>query len=72
MRAAQRFDVFAVALGKMADKGVGQRQDILGALAQWRQMQRHHGNTVQKVLPETLFTRLLPQIAVGGGDEPET
>lgn len=40
-------------------------------LRRGRQGQREHGNAVEEVLPETPLAHLLPEIAVGGRDEPE-
>jgi len=47
-----------------------QRPDVLGALAQWRQVDAHHVQAVEQVLAEAAVLDRLLRIAVGRGDDP--
>ena len=47
----------------------GQRRDVLGALAQRRQADRHDVQPVEQVLAEQALADQLPQVAMGGGDD---
>src|SRR5271168_3017580 len=54
-----------------AQKVVRQQGDIPSSLTQWRQLDRHHVNSVVEVLTEFARARHLFQWLVGGADQPE-
>ena len=58
--------LFRLGLEEVVDEG----DDILAALAQWRQMDRDDVETVVQVRAEGAVAHPLMQVAVGGGDDP--
>ena len=48
-----------------------QHRDVLVALAQWRDGELHHAQTVVEVLPELSLRHHRLEVAIGGGDQPD-
>ena len=59
----------ALPLGELRDERAGQRQDVLGPLAQRRDVELDHVQPVEQVLAEAARLDLLFQVAVGGGED---
>ena len=60
----------AVLLGVALQEELDQRRDVLAALAQGRQVDRHDVEPVVQVLAEPAGLDLVEQVAVGRGDDP--
>ena len=50
---------------------LGQRQRVLGTLAQGRRLERHHVQAVKQIAAEIALLHGLFQIAIGGGQQPD-
>ena len=59
----------AVALGEEAEEALGDRDDVLGAIAQRRNGDREDVEAIVEVLAELVRFDEVEQIAVGGGDD---
>ena len=65
----EALDVGAVLRAEALEEGHGQQGDVALALAQGRQVDRHHVEPIIEVLAERPFGDHLGQVAVGGGDQ---
>ena len=60
----------AVALPIIGEEMIGEEGDVFQALAQRRQLDRHHAQAVEQVAPQDARIDRFLRVAVGGGDEP--
>lgn len=64
-------DVTPEAAGDFKGKRLDQQRDIVRTLAQRRQMDRKDVQTIVEIAAELAIGDHLPEIAVGGGDQPD-
>src|SRR3546814_18303065 len=55
---------------RLVEEVAHQIGDILAALAQWRQAQRHDIQAIEQILAKQALMNCLAQVAIGGGDDP--
>ena len=59
----------AVGLRIFCDEVIGERDDVTGTFAQWRQFEVHDVEAEQQILAEAAVANGIVEVAIGGGDD---